>query len=51
MKIPMAPPLMNELHHHLWSSLASWKYVRATVMNELTIDSMMNARNRIPNRL
>ena len=28
------PPENSARHHHLWSSMASWKYVSAMVMKE-----------------
>ena len=51
MNNPVAPPLNKELHHHMWSSLASWKYDSAMVMKDVTITSIMNARNNMPNNV
>jgi len=49
MKMPVDPPLKKELHHHLWSSIESWKYVNATVMQAVTINKIIATRNKIPN--
>jgi hypothetical protein len=35
------------LHHHSWSSAASWKYVSATVMKAVTIRRMMKTIKRM----
>jgi len=48
MNSPVDPPLKNELHHHLWSSIESWKYVKATVMHAVTIIKITATIKRIP---
>jgi hypothetical protein len=48
MKPPADAPLMKLLHHHLWSSFASWKYTVAMVMKAVTTMTMQKARKRMP---
>ena len=47
-KKPVEPPEKSERHHQRWSSRASWKYTRATVMKLVTMNSMMKAMKRMP---
>ena len=51
MNSPVLPPLIRDLHHQRWSSIASWKYVIAMVIKLLTSVSNVNEMNKMPNRV